>query len=589
METSQQIEYEITSPSESSDVSDGENGTRRLFDKIYGFLFPLTVSIALAPTLFTAIGWRLNDDAFWVVVPLFLLTVMIAVARARREPLEGVQERSWIVLGLYIAAMPMLAFAYLISSSWLTLLVSLILATAVAIRLSATTRSSDYLSVLVLMLLLVWVPFGVNIGIQRVLTDWVFSSVSAIIDLQGWAHRREGGFLAFSDFRLDLKPVLEGYVSLVSILYFCGLLAFVRRRAMIHTTVMMVFSVVIVWGVLSLRLLVVSIFAMKLDVHEWVGWLRWMLELGTFAVVALVAYGLDQSLAGVFGKIRLDGEFANLRTMTSRRFVESWNWICSYDLLAHVRRMFTRRALGRNRWLAWFSAILCWCLVLPVLGLALLSLNLKLGSAGISRLHSAGMVPEERLITFGDGDYRPAVNGWRVVNVSNTRRDSKSVWGEFSETWTVQKDASTLVLSVDYAFDDWHDVKECYMGKDWQLRGEQIVQSLTNPAWDLSQTRMINVEGKPSIVFCSHSNFSGQSLQSGPVGLLPKLKYRLLPQNWGSPYDVMLTSEEKTRYQFQLIHSSSTVIDESARREIQLVYEDFREQIRKNLQIRAGK
>ncbi len=590
MQTSQDISSGEPSPFKIHGVQNNGEPSRGLFGKFCRLLFAIVLAIAAVPLMLVAVEWRLVDDAFWVVIPLFVLTSIIAVIRSRREPLTGTQGRSIFVLGLFCAAMPLLAFAYLILSAWLTLVVMLLLGAALAIRLSSTTKSTDYLSVLALMSLLVWVPFGIGLGIQRVVTDGVLSIVFPVFDIQGWVYRFEGGHLAFLDSRLDLKPIMEGYISLSSIFYLIGFLLFIRRRPMIHSVMMMVFGAVVVWGVLALRVLAVSFLAMRFNLIEWTGFLRWILELGSFLVVALLAYGLDQTFAVILARIRLDGNYARLRSPKSRKFVKFWNWLTTFEVLRLVRQLITKKSpRPKRRWIMLSGAALRWCFLLPVFCLSLLWVNTRLGDAGISKLRGAGMVPEEQLVVLGEGAYKPTISNWVVDSVTNSRRESDSLWGEFSETWVLKKEGITISLSIDYAFDDWHDVKECYMLRGWQLRSEQIVPSLMNPEWDVSQTRMIDEDGKASVVFCSHSNFLGDPLQSGPVKLLNKLKYRLTPENWGSPFDIMLTSEEKTRYQYQLICSSSGIIDEAERKELQMVYEDFREQIRKILQTRAGR
>ena len=137
-------------------------------------------------------------------------------------------------------------------------------------------------------------------------------------------------------------------------------------------------------------------------------------------------------------------------------------------------------------------------------------------------------------------------------------------------------------MSLDYPFDDWHDVKSCYSAIGWEIVGETIVRDDSFGDWAISETNLILPNGDTGFVLCSHCDRIGNTVEPKPVShRWDMLRYRLHPDRWTAPFGKSMDKDRRTFYQTQCMVITPVPMDQATQQEIRVMYNSFREQARR--------
>src|SRR5690606_12096486 len=60
---------------------------------------------------------------------------------------------------------------------------------------------------------------------------------------------------------------------------------------------------------------------------------------------------------------------------------------------------------------------------------------------------------------------------WRQTGFEVLERDSSSAFGEHSRIWAFHNGTTSVRVSVDFVFPEWHALQACYAGIGWQPAG----------------------------------------------------------------------------------------------------------------------
>lgn len=71
----------------------------------------------------------------------------------------------------------------------------------------------------------------------------------------------------------------------------------------------------------------------------------------------------------------------------------------------------------------------------------------------------------------------PRIGGWQLVEGSyeSIERTRDSQWGRFTQHWAYQKGTQRIIVSVDYPFNGWHELTECYEATGWDRLSRDVV------------------------------------------------------------------------------------------------------------------
>lgn len=76
---------------------------------------------------------------------------------------------------------------------------------------------------------------------------------------------------------------------------------------------------------------------------------------------------------------------------------------------------------------------------------------------------------------LGEDAILPLNAEWQVVDFQKKSRPGRSIWGENSLTWTLQRGKLKVAMSLDYLFFDWHELSNCYSSSGWTRSKRKVM------------------------------------------------------------------------------------------------------------------
>jgi hypothetical protein len=64
--------------------------------------------------------------------------------------------------------------------------------------------------------------------------------------------------------------------------------------------------------------------------------------------------------------------------------------------------------------------------------------------------------------------------GWRRVGHRIEQRNTDSIWGEHSAVWDFSSKETLASVSLDYPFEGWHELTNCYRNTGWQIDFREV-------------------------------------------------------------------------------------------------------------------
>ena len=154
------------------------------------------------------------------------------------------------------------------------------------------------------------------------------------------------------------------------------------------------------------------------------------------------------------------------------------------------------------------------------------------------------------------------VGGFERVGFRTESRARDSSWGEFSRFWSFRGQGSSLTVSLDYDFVDWHELTACYEGRGWTVYDRRVVDGSTSPS---------GRDGRgPAVVARYSTSKGGTGTRSGDsttasAGRSPLLEskttLRLLRErlsSWGESHLSGPRDNAWLSYQLQVFHEGET-------------------------------
>jgi exosortase len=124
-----------------------------------------------------------------------------------------------------------------------------------------------------------------------------------------------------------------------------------------------------------------------------------------------------------------------------------------------------------------------WSMAMPCLALYGVLFLFQVGE-----MRLGAVVTESSMVKFfnnWDKDYLPATigAGWKQQGDSNfEKRDRSNPFGAHSRTWQYRSPAGMVaILSFDYPFPEWHDLRLCYKSVGWTLDSSSKYETATAP------------------------------------------------------------------------------------------------------------
>ena len=476
----------------------------------------LAIAIAYGPLL-VDFGGNLWSKPHYQHFPFVLLASGLLIARR----LSGSRELSdsqgrpvsdrprWTVL-IYVVAWLLLLAAYQIPSPLLAAVSFIILVGGWVRELASRLGHPFPTGPWMLLWLLMPPPMGLDRRLIESLQRFSSNLSSQALDLFGIHHLMDGNALVLPDKQLFVDEACSGIISVISIVACSAIYGVWRRRAALHTILLMVAAAG--WATLLnvVRITSIALAHVQLGLDWTEGSTHTLLGLTVFALSLAALIATDWFLHAVLAEV---GPRWAAQTgepiVYGQSLVRLWDWMTTNDketdLSAVASINWRRLALKAGT----FSLG-----VLPLVAFA---------GLGATQLVRPTWV-EPALHIFPDSDtlaeklqdnlMPESLLGLTLVEVSHQQREKKAVFGEHSILYKyAAKDGDYYLVSCDFPFSGgWHELSVCYRGTGWRVEKRTI--GVTHPkgpsaiaegeAYDFAQLDLTKPDGRMALVtFCA--------------------------------------------------------------------------------------
>ncbi len=514
---------------------------------------------------------RLAYYSIWYV--LLLVLFVLFYRRWKVAPVAEKCPPGWSVVLFFVVGMALLLVSYLYYTPWLTMAGTIVLAGAGALHLLRYRAVDNLLGMWLALFFLLRPPYQMALRFLSWMEDVSADAASLILDYGSVLHDVRGDVLALPGHNFLIEEVCSGPVSAVSTLATAAVVVLVRGRGLLHTLSLFFLGGVAAWIVNVFRILLVVAVHLYFKVDLFSGTAVFLYHAVSFFGALVLLSGADALLVFLWSgldKKRVDGVYAGARAGVLSR---CWSWLVGlrFGGAAGSFRV-TRRGQTSG-----VSFVILVFLMLVWLGIeALVVYHRPLTNT------RAFMYGEDELAVISRDSVSFDRAGWEVIGYNEERRDFASVWGALSNTWRLNYNGITVTMSLDYPFDDWHDVKACYSKIGWRITKEQIASELPVFEWRAAETDLRLPNGDYGFIMCSHSDHIGRKIQPKPLSVdRQALSYRMDPAQMAYPFGTKWGRDENTHYQTQCMVATATPLEKATRDEIRTMYAIFREQTRK--------
>ncbi|BDS07662.1 hypothetical protein NT6N_27020 [Oceaniferula spumae] len=520
---------------------------------------------------FGVLQWKI----YYRFYPLVIFAVGIILYQRWKQapPAERFSPR-WPMWFLGVGAIPVTLIALLYFIPWLSALAFLMLLGAGFLYLASCRKIENLMGIFLLLFLLLRPPYQLIVRMMVWMENLSAQWASAILDYRNVTHSLQGNILALPQHDFPIDTICSGLVSVLSMVATAAVICVIKNRKLMTCLMTFVLAVVSTWLLNVCRILMaVSIFRKhEIDVLSGgylVGFVivsavfSLLLVLSADALSAFLLSGIDRDANDLSGARRPRGMLAKL-----------WNAVSNFSLFSLLGRFSVASKPSR-----------------PGRGVIITLIIVLVGLSGMEAvIYFYRMKTDRRQFMYGEDDLskisRQTIKfdrpGWEVISAYDEKREFASIWGALSNTWRLKYNGINVIMSLDYPFDNWHDVKSCYNNIGWTINAEKTLRDGAFSNWGASETYLTVPNGDAGFVICSHSDHVGDVVQPKPAThRLGMLRYRLHPDQWSAPFGKSMDRNKRTFYQTQCMVSTPLPLDEATQEEIRLMYAQFREQARR--------
>ena len=525
--------------------------------------------LPLVVEYFTSVQTR----PYYKLWPLLAIAIVVMfTVRWRRAPeVEGHPPRL-VVWGLFAVAISLLLFALLYYVPYAATLGWIVMMAVVALYISSFKRVENLLGLWLLLLLFMRPPYQVEIRVMTWMESLSVAIASRLLDYGGTIHIVQGSVISLPKYDFRLEAICSGWVSVVSMLACAAVICVARNRHFFHSIMLLLVSLMAAWLLNIVRILMVVKVKISYGIDLLEGHYLNFYHLISFLLGLALVLCSDSLVVFLYSRAKKDVMDSDMIRRAKSPLSRFWTTASSFELTRVLRYFTSSRPLRLQ-----FKSFLFISLILvSTMGLEAV---VKYHRGKVKRLEV--MHKEDKLVKIGEESVVIERKGWEVASFEAVKRDFKSIFGALSSTWRLKYNGLIVTMSLDYPFHQWHDVKVCYGYAGWKMQSEQIIRKLPTFKWQVSETNMVLPNGDAGYILCSLTDQLGNPALPKPTEHdHTMLLYRIHPSKMTPPFGVSYDKERNTFYQTQCMVSTPLPLDEATKEEVQLMYADFREQIR---------
>lgn len=347
---------------------------------------------------------------------------------------------------------------------------------------------------------------------------------SAFLDAADILHVRLGNTIWASGKEYFVNEAFTGVGVIFPMLALTAWMAVLNRRPLFHSIILMCSAAFWAWAIYFLWVFAVVHVDQRLEINLLKSSLTWFAESSMFAFALFMLICTDQAIACFPGRRVYAGFFGNSEI--------------DEDTLRTTQN---------------FPAT-------DVFGLAIVTAFTLLLVAQLVILAGTG-VKGGGTIQFERDDLANEINGWQQVDFDTVQRAASDMRGEMSVVWVYEKEGQRAYVTVDYPFEDWHELPDCYAARGDDSSHRTILQNDEFPERVVTvDVSMVN--GSQGTLAFTQFRDSGQVLEpreNGPQKLLATVRktVRSLIASAGSP-----------GFQVQVLHIGSAGSDRGLREDL---------------------
>lgn len=351
--------------------------------------------------------------------------------------------RPVLALGLVAVSWLTLALGVFFYSATLGLVSLILLLAAVPLAVGGWALLKQCLPALALLLLMIPMPFGLDNKLVGGLQKLTSKAGSSLLDLTGIYHNIRGNVLEVAGKKYFVEEACSGVNSLMSVLA-CTVFFVLFYRTHWVRAILLILAAVF-WVVLAniARVYLITFLDTQFAIDLTSGIPHEILGMALFGLTLGLLWSTD----------RLILFFAR---PTAEKLAEKappkvdWNAVAAEVTAAPG---------------AWYAS--------PVVASAF---GLLLALQIVERVMTASVAPfsgselSKFYETIDVTTLPKSLGKWEQLTNQFGTRDADNLYGEFSKTWRYAYDKQRpVILSLDYPFPEWHDLRVCYRNNGWVM------------------------------------------------------------------------------------------------------------------------
>ncbi|MEI8294659.1 MAG: exosortase U [bacterium] len=386
--------------------------------------------------------WQFDTYQFF---PLALAGAAVLFTRAAREVERPLTPGSfWVPLLIIPPSLVLLAFASVVWSPWMGALAFLLISLGVFWQLGGWTLVKFFFPGWFVLLTVLPPPLKLDERFALLLQQWAVAGSCRILDFMLIPNERTGLVIEIPGMRLLVEEACSGINSILFMTFVCVFYAMWRKRSLLFTLVLYVFTIgCVLFGNL-----------IRIIVGAW-AFYHYKLEILTGWKHTAIGLVLTASYIGLI----LVAE--KLLRNPESRYDEM-----DHDPSAPKESLWASIHLGLG-----FKAL---TVVLVFLGLVQLvrGWDFHVQREGTKKVNSTKFDGSALFVLPSD------VDGWKLVSDPKPKSHFAAYEdGVQSHIWRLEKDGLQAIVSLDYPFFGYHDVTVCYRNSGWTMLASKLVQA----------------------------------------------------------------------------------------------------------------
>ncbi|MDA9858379.1 exosortase U [Rubripirellula sp.] len=438
---------------------------RALLNLVGQYWLLMVILVAHVPMLLNHFEsmWRRPQHQYFPLV--IIAVIVLLVARLQRLTFEN-ENRLRLWLSNSLLAISVLIFAAsvtLVFSPWLAAVSFVLSCGSAFLVLQDRYAVQNLFGIWLLLCLLVPPPQSQEEQLSSTLKHATTVVSGKVLELFDVPNLVEGATLIIPGRQLFVEEVCAGSISMMSVVTCCMLLAVWANHAWLNGILLILSSLILISVTNVFRIVIAVLVDGRYSLDLLSGWNHSLLE-GTFVAGALLLMlSTDQLLRFFLDPVETDGTVVRETPSLWLRFYNRFVQIgAAQDLLGvDFRKRFRIRPVIRPTLVV--SAALFACLGM-----------VSVYAISAHRVEISKMRQQFSTQSLGSDSLPAKIGQWRQVGYHSKRENY--LFPQESKLWSYQNKDTVVVFALDYTFDHWHCLDECYESLGWKSSNKPLLR-----------------------------------------------------------------------------------------------------------------